>query len=654
MGNGNLYQWLHPNKAKAKILEWPLRARIGVGLARGLAWLHHNCMFLVGHGNINLKCILLDQNFEPQISNFGGTTLMKSSITDSTWGLFVGSADTENKRVQCPLKKDVYSSGIILLEMVTGKKPHKISDASRRFDGTLVDWINHLLSTSGLYDTIDKSLIGQGFDGEIFEFLKVACSCVKASPHQRPTMLEVDKILRNTVGRHQIDDDSESWTQNECGTSNDRDEYTDILILILWESIMARPPKTRWLWTREEDYKLKRCKEEHPNEPWGEIIKESIMARPPKMRWLWTREEDYKLKRCNKEHPNEPWGEIIKRANLWAFMSKQRLLEGRSANAIKNRWYNHLKKSTTTVSNPRRPLPYHVQQPLMNDQTTDHSLSEDDIKARLSSLFTDNDIEASVPSLFTEDDIEAWVESIMARPPKTRWLWTREEDYKLKHCKEEHPNEPWGEIIKRANLQDRDEKSCSHRWNNYLKFDFNDGEFSQQEDELIINLKSGGMSWAFMSKQRLLEGRSANAIKNCWYNHLKKSTATISDSRRPLPYHVQQPLMNDQTTDHSLSEDDIKARLSSLFTDNDIEASVPYLFTEDDIEAWVSFLCSPTDDDENPISSITKHSHSFSEDDIKAWVSSLFTDNDIEAWVSFLFTDDDIEASIPSLFTDDD
>ena len=231
MGNGNLYQWLHHHKAKAKILEWPLRGRIGVGLARGLAWLHHNSMFLVGHGNINSKCILLDQNFEPQISNFGRATLMKPSITDSTRGLFVGCADTENKCLQCTLKKDVYSFGIVLLEMVTGKKPNKVSDASQRFDGTLVDWINHLLTTSGPYDAIDKSLIGQGFDFEIFEFLKVACSCVKASPHQRPTMLEVDKILRNTVGRHQTGDDSKPWTQNECGTSNDRDEYTGVEIM---------------------------------------------------------------------------------------------------------------------------------------------------------------------------------------------------------------------------------------------------------------------------------------------------------------------------------------------------------------------------------------------------------------------------------------
>ena len=84
-------------------------------------------------------------------------------------------------------------------------------------------------------------------------------------------------------------------------------------------------------------------------------------------------------------------------------------------------------------------------------------------------------------------------ESIMARPPKTRRLWIREEDDELKHFKTEYPNLPWGEIKKLANLQDRDEKSCSHRWNNYLRPDINKGEFFPQEDELIIHLKSLGV-----------------------------------------------------------------------------------------------------------------------------------------------------------------
>ncbi|KAL6320071.1 hypothetical protein AAG906_004469 [Vitis piasezkii] len=138
-------------------------------------------------------------------------------------------------------------------------------------------------------------------------------------------------------------------------------------------------------------------------------------------------------------------------------------------------------------------------------------------------------------------------ESIMAGPPKTRRLWTREEDDELKHFKTEYPKLPWEEIIKLANL-----------WNNYLRPDINKGEFSPQEDELIIHLKSLG---------------------NRWYNHLKKRPATINDPRRPLPYHVQHLLMDDQTSDHS--------------------------FLKDDTEAWVSSWI--TNDDLNPISSIPEH-----------------------------------------------
>ena len=80
-----------------------------------------------------------------------------------------------------------------------------------------------------------------------------------------------------------------------------------------------------------------------------------------------------------------------------------------------------------------------------------------------------------------------------------------------------------------------------------------------------------------MAKHPLLEWRSPNAIKNRWYNHLKKRPATISDPRRPLPYHVQHLLMDDQNSDHSFSEDDTEAWVSSWITDDDLNpiSSIP-------------------------------------------------------------------------------
>ena len=80
-----------------------------------------------------------------------------------------------------------------------------------------------------------------------------------------------------------------------------------------------------------------------------------------------------------------------------------------------------------------------------------------------------------------------------------------------------------------------------------------------------------------MAKHPLLERRSPNAIKNRWYNHLKKRPATISDPRRPLSYHVQHLLMDDQNSDHSFSEDDTEAWVSSWITDDDLNpiSSIP-------------------------------------------------------------------------------
>nr|POF21173.1 putative inactive leucine-rich repeat receptor-like protein kinase [Quercus suber] len=127
-----------------------------------------------------------------KISTFEGAMVMDSNETDSSNSSFVDNGVWELGFV----KKDVYDFGLLLLELIIGKELNQINNYPNSLSESLVDWITHLLtSPSNVYSVIDKSLIGQGFDGEIFQFLRIACTCFKPFPVQRPTMLE----LYNTI-----------------------------------------------------------------------------------------------------------------------------------------------------------------------------------------------------------------------------------------------------------------------------------------------------------------------------------------------------------------------------------------------------------------------------------------------------------------------
>ncbi|KAL6344189.1 hypothetical protein AAG906_031903 [Vitis piasezkii] len=200
MSNGNLFDLLHRMQVKDRVLDWPLRVKIAVGLARGLAWLHCNRNFQVCHHNISSKCILLDQNFDPKISNFGGARLMNSNHKGSNGSSFLNG--------EAPEHKDVYGFGIVLLELVTGEEPSKVTSQLG-------------VCSFGFYEAIDKSLIGQGYDGEIFQFLRVAGSCIRPIQDGRPTMLDVYKTLRAAGERHsQLTDDSDASTQTVISATN--------------------------------------------------------------------------------------------------------------------------------------------------------------------------------------------------------------------------------------------------------------------------------------------------------------------------------------------------------------------------------------------------------------------------------------------------
>jgi len=166
MPNGNLYDWLHPmEEGQEKAMEWGVRVKVAVGLARGLAWLHQNCHTVkIIHLDISSKCILLDQNFQPKLSNFGEAMLMSSTCASSVNSEFWEMAF---------VKEDVHGFGVVLLEMITGVDPSNMTASS---NNVLNEWIGHLSSSSDFHGAVDKSLIGQGFDAEIIQLLKVACT----------------------------------------------------------------------------------------------------------------------------------------------------------------------------------------------------------------------------------------------------------------------------------------------------------------------------------------------------------------------------------------------------------------------------------------------------------------------------------------------
>uniref|UniRef100_A0A6N2LN56 Protein kinase domain-containing protein n=1 Tax=Salix viminalis TaxID=40686 RepID=A0A6N2LN56_SALVM len=200
MPNSNLYDWLHPKEeSQEKVMEWGVRVKIAIGLARGLAWIHQNCHTVrVIHLDISSKCILLDRNFQPKLSNFGEAMLMSSTCTSS-----VNSELWEMAFV----KEDVHGFGVVLLEFITRVDPGNMTDSSNNI---LDVWTDHLLSSSSSYGAIDKSLIGRGFDAEIFLLLKVACRCVDPVPDRRPTMLQVYEDIKAIRERCDLADDSEN------------------------------------------------------------------------------------------------------------------------------------------------------------------------------------------------------------------------------------------------------------------------------------------------------------------------------------------------------------------------------------------------------------------------------------------------------------
>lgn len=189
--NGTLASALHGKSGK--ILEWPLRYKIAVGVARGLQYLHMSCKHRIIHRDIKASNILLGNDFEPQISDFGLSKWLPKQWTHHSVipieGTFGYLAPEYFMHGIVDEKTDIFAFGVLLLEIVTGRRPIDCSKLS------LLQWAKPLLEAGQVTEFADPNL-GDDYDkDQLKRMVAVASRCILRPAMWRPSMSEVLHFL---------------------------------------------------------------------------------------------------------------------------------------------------------------------------------------------------------------------------------------------------------------------------------------------------------------------------------------------------------------------------------------------------------------------------------------------------------------------------
>ncbi|KAL0533302.1 hypothetical protein IC582_030115 [Cucumis melo] len=191
MENGSLWDLLHGTGKKVK-LDWEARLKIAVGAAQGLAYLHHDCNPRIIHRDVKSSNILLDENFEAHLSDFGIAKCIPTAKTHASTFVLgtIGYIDPEYARTsRLNEKSDVYSFGIVLLELLTGKKA--VDDESN-----LHQLILSKIDNNTVMEAVDPEVSVTCIDlAHVRKTFQLALLCTKHNSSERPTMHEVSRVL---------------------------------------------------------------------------------------------------------------------------------------------------------------------------------------------------------------------------------------------------------------------------------------------------------------------------------------------------------------------------------------------------------------------------------------------------------------------------
>lgn len=205
--NGSLHTLLHGNRGPGRIpLDWTTRISLVLGAARGLARIHAEYSAAkVPHGNVKSSNVLLDKNGVACISDFGLSLLLNPVHAIARLGGYRAPEQAETKRLS--QQADVYSFGVLLLEVLTGRAPSsqypsparsttRMDEDQEREASDLPKWVRSVVREEWTAEVFDQELLRyKNIEEELVSMLHVGLTCVVPQPEKRPNMAQVAKMI---------------------------------------------------------------------------------------------------------------------------------------------------------------------------------------------------------------------------------------------------------------------------------------------------------------------------------------------------------------------------------------------------------------------------------------------------------------------------
>ncbi|XP_022960466.1 probable LRR receptor-like serine/threonine-protein kinase RKF3 [Cucurbita moschata] len=199
MKNGSVYDHLFGYSDKR--LSWPIRQKIALGTARGLAYLHYGAQPAIIHRDIKASNILLDENFEPKVADFGLAKFTPEGMTHLSTrvaGTMGYVAPEYALYGQLTERSDVYSFGVVLLELLSGRKALGVRSAeSQPF--LVTDWAWSLVREQKAMDVVEEGMPELGSPEVVEKYVLIAVLCSHPQLYARPSMDQIVKMLETDL-----------------------------------------------------------------------------------------------------------------------------------------------------------------------------------------------------------------------------------------------------------------------------------------------------------------------------------------------------------------------------------------------------------------------------------------------------------------------